>query len=145
VVGLGALAFWSLRVFARHHALPSPWPEPLLLEEDTVSIAPASSRGIPIQLPRPGGVRLELTVLKGEPVNVHVISFNEWQALTKAEGKTTKSGFRFAYSDFQATSTRHATLSGQLSEGPYFIVIENPTLGELSAPVDVKVKAVLQA
>jgi hypothetical protein len=36
-------------------------------------------------------------------------------------------------------------LSGQLSEGPYFIVIENPTLGELSAPVDVKVKAVLQA
>jgi len=65
--------------------------------------------------------------------------------LTKAEGKTRSSGFRFAYSDFQATGTRRATLSGHLTEGPYFIVIENPTLGELSAPVDVKVKAVLQS
>lgn len=142
--GLAALGFWPLRVFARHRAAPSLGSEPVLLEQDTVSIASASSKGIPIELPYPGNVRLELTVIKGEAVNVHVISFNEWKALTKAEGKTTSSGFHFTYSEFEATGTHHATLSGHLSEGPYFIVIENPTLGELSMPVDVAVKAMLR-
>jgi len=145
VVALAALAFWPLRVFAGHRAAPSLVPEPVLLEEDTISIAPASSKGIPIELPFPGQVRVELTVVKGEPVNAHVIDFNEWKALTKAAGKTTSTGFRFAYSDFQTTGTRHAALAGHLTAGPYFIVIENPSLGELSAPVDVKVKAILQS
>ena len=114
------------------------------LTDEKVSIAMASSRGLPIRLPVPGVLELEVTVIRGPRVNVHLISATDWDAFQKVEGRLLGGRFRFDFPEFQALATGQATLLGRVLDGPYFIIIENPTLGPTAAPCDVHVSASLR-
>jgi hypothetical protein len=109
---------------------------PTTLTDETVSVPTASSRGVPIRLPFPGVLELEVNAARGAQVNVHMISATDWSAFQKAEGRLLSGRFRFDFPEFQALATAQARLSGRLWEGPYFVVIENPTLGAGAAPPD---------
>ena len=95
-----------------------------LLMDERISIAMASSRGVPIRLPFAGVLELDVTVVGGPLVNVHLISATDWDAFQKAEGRVLGGRFRFDFPQLQALATGQARLLGRLSEGPYFIIIE---------------------
>lgn len=117
---------------------------PTPLTDETVSVPMASSRGVPIRLPFPGDLQLEVNVVGGARVNVHVISAADWSVVQKAEGRLLNRRFRFDFPALQALATAQAKLSEHLWEGPYFIVIENPTVGPAAPPDDVHVVASLR-
>jgi hypothetical protein len=118
---------------------------PSPIADETISVPPASSRGVPIWLPFSGELQLEVNVIEGAQVNVHVISAVDWNAFQKAEGRLLSGRFRFDFPEFQALTTAQARLSGRLLQGPYFVVIENPTLGASAAPpFEVRVRASLR-
>jgi hypothetical protein len=114
------------------------------LEEVVVSVARASSRGVPFVVPCTGAVLLEVSSQRGQAVNVHVVDAPQWTALQKAEGRLLNGRFHFDYPEFQALTATHARLSGQLLEGAYVIVVENAGVesGALKsdARVDVRVR-----
>ena len=118
---------------------------PTALTDETVSVPMASSRGVPIRLPFPGVLQLEVNVARGERVNVHVISATDWSAFQRAQGRLLRGRFHFDFPALQALWTAQASLSGRLWEGPYFVVIENPTMSAIAAPSDdVRVRASLR-
>jgi hypothetical protein len=118
---------------------------PITLADETVAVPMASSRGVPIRLSFPGILQIEVNVVGGAQVNVHVISASDWNALQKAEGRLLGGRFRFDFPELQALATSQARLSGRLWEGPYFIVIENPSLSAIAAPpYDVRVRVTLR-
>src|SRR5882724_2933727 len=98
------------------------------ITDETVSVPMASCRGIPIRLPFPGDLRLEVNVARGARVNVHVISEADWGVFQKAEGRLLNGRFRFDFLELQALATAQARLSERVWEGRYFIVVENPTV-----------------
>jgi hypothetical protein len=118
---------------------------PTTIADETVSVPLASSRGVPIWLPFPGDLQLDVSAIEDARVNVHVIRAVDWNPFQKAEGRLLSGRFRFDFPEFQALSTAQARLSGRLLEGPYIIVIENPTLAPSTAPpYDVYLRASLR-
>ncbi|MEO8903612.1 MAG: hypothetical protein ABI627_18995 [Polyangiaceae bacterium] len=117
---------------------------PIDVKNEIISVPAQHCRGVPIQLPYSGQMNLEVTVVKGEHVNVYVVNATDWSEFEKAE--TSFFGGKFHhYPAFQATRASRSRTSGALAEGAYFVVLENPTFGLLVDPsFDVEVKARLQ-
>jgi hypothetical protein len=107
---------------------------PTTLTDETVSVPMASSRGVPIRVPFPGVLQLQVNVAGAARVNVHVIGSADWEAFRKSEGRLLSGRFRFDFPEFQALAAAQARLSGRVWEGSYFVVVENPTLGPTDAP-----------
>ncbi|GAB4565577.1 MAG: hypothetical protein Tsb0020_16570 [Haliangiales bacterium] len=110
---------------------------PIDLRDEVVNLPASSWQGLPINLPYTGELSLQLQVLKGNEVNVFVIDKAE---ITQLEQDKQFSHFQ----DFNAEKTKTLKRSGRLSQGTYYIVLTDKTLGVLSADSsDIRVKATL--
>lgn len=117
---------------------------PLELENETVSVEAAHSRAIPVRLPYSGQLDLNVSVVKGEYVNVYVVDAAGWAAFKSAKQAFFGGKFNH-YPAFEATKTQRSHTHARLGAGAYYIVLENPTLGLLVADsFDVAVKARLE-
>jgi hypothetical protein len=144
----GGAGWFGLRILTGEReantALAAAVRAPIELTDETISVPATTARGIPLTLPYSGELRLEVNVVKGKHVNVYVIDTSAWNEFQQAHSALFGGKFH-RFMAFDGTESKQLRRSGKLSEGNYYIIIENPTLGILvESSFDVAVKATLR-
>lgn len=100
---------------------------PMVLREEVQSIPAASWKALPVRLPYQGTLRVDVTVLSGNDLDVYLVDEENWKRIEASAGE-----FKH-FPNFVATKTRKVQRSGMLDTGTYYIAIHDGTLGILSA------------
>jgi hypothetical protein len=94
--------------------------------KDSIEDLPASSfKALALTLPYTGTISVEVTVRKGNDIDVYVVSPDQIEKIKKKE--------RFTYFEgLQAQKTQNYRRSGRLEAGSYYLVLLDRSLGILS-------------
>jgi hypothetical protein len=112
----------------------------ITLRDETTNLPASSWRSIPAQLPYNGSLDVSLRVLRGNPLDVFLVTSSEMEAMKGTNDWTPYQGS----AEFRATKTATYHRTAPLNEGTYFIVLRDRSLGILSQSAsDVAVKIVL--
>lgn len=136
VVGLGGWFFLRMTVGedAADRVAATLVKAPIDLVDKVENISASSWTGIPINVPYAGELTVTVDVIRGNDEMVHLIEANQVEAY-KARKKY------MHMPAFEAQKTKTYKRSGRVAAGGYYLVIEDKTLGILSASTsDVKVK-----
>jgi hypothetical protein len=103
---------------------------------DVVENIPARSiKGIPLRLPYSGTLRIEVSVVRGNPVDIFLVSPSERDAVL-----SNKEFHHFGA--FEATKSSTYSREGQMQGGDYYLILRDQTLGILSSSSsDISIKA----
>jgi hypothetical protein len=111
---------------------------PMELKNSIESVTASSWKGFPIALPYTGTLTVEMTVVKGNEVNVYVVAPDQIEKIKEKRPFT-------HLLNFEANKTKNYRRSDRLSKGDYYLVVIDPTLGILSASAsDIKIQARLE-
>ncbi len=111
---------------------------PITLTDEVENISAASWKALPLGFTYSGTLSLTVDVVRGNPVDIYVISSDDLEKMKK------KQQFNH-FTNFMATKTKTYKRSARLGEGNYYLVLRDDTLGILSAASsDVKVVARLE-
>ncbi len=112
----------------------------ITLRDETTNLPANSWRSFPAQLPYNGSLDVSLRVIRGNPLDVFLVTSSEMEAM-----KGTNDWMPYQGSvDFRAVKTVTYHRTAPLNQGTYFIVLRDPSLGILSQSAsDVSVKIVL--
>jgi hypothetical protein len=112
---------------------------PIEVKNEVENLRAASWKAIALNLPYTGTVNIDLSVANGNPVDVFLTTPDQLEAMQKEQWSSV-----LAYTDFNATGTKLYRRSGRLTEGNYFLVVRDRSLGILSASAsDISVKVQL--
>jgi hypothetical protein len=112
---------------------------PIELRNEVQNLPASSWRGVPLNLPYSGTITVDLTVERGNPLDVFLTPSDQLEGM-KAE----QWGQVRVFSDFSAFKTKIYKRSAQLKQGSYYLVLRDTSLGILSASSsDVAVKVQL--
>jgi hypothetical protein len=112
--------------------------QPIELRNTIESVAANSFQGVALNLPYTGTLVVDLSVVKGNEVDVYVIAAGQLDAL-KAKKQFTH------FQDFAAQKTKTYRRSARIAAGAYYLVLMDRTLGILSASAsDIKTHARLE-
>lgn len=112
--------------------------QPIELKNSIENLKASSWQSLAITLPYSGTLSVQLSVLKGNEIDVYVMKSDQ------LENVKTKQGFKHA-TEFEALKTKNYNRSARLPSGSYYLVMFDKTLGVLSAKsTDVKVNVRLE-
>jgi hypothetical protein len=139
LAGLGWVASrWFLGGEATNRIVATVTQTPIEVYNAVENVAANSWRAVPISLPYGGRLTLSVDVKRGNEMDVFLLPPDEVDAL-KAE-KTFK-----VLSGFEAHDARTFRRSSKVSQGSYYVVLRDQSLGILSAgSSDVEVRARLE-
>jgi hypothetical protein len=90
-------------------------------------------------VPYSGTIEVNLAVVRGNPVDVFLTTPDQLDTMKKEDWSNVA-----VYSDFNATKTKTYRRTGQLSQGSYYLVMRDLSLGILSSSAsDISVKVQL--
>jgi hypothetical protein len=122
------LIYYSLGKRAATYVAASVTHQPVELQNSIVRVRASSTLAIPLALPYSGNVAIEVQVLRGNPVNVFVLTPQQFSNL--------RSGRRAqAVNNSREVNSRNYARSVSLQEGLYYLGLRDTTLGLLSAPI----------
>lgn len=111
---------------------------PIELKNGTETLPAASFRWDGLSLPYNGTLTIEVTVPKGNDLDIALVSESE------IENVKAKKQFRH-FSEFESNKTKNYRRSGRLKSGNYYLVFWDKSLGILSASsTDIKINARLE-
>ncbi len=109
------------------------------LKNEVQNLPAASWRAVALSLPYSGTISVDLTVERGNPLDVFLTTPDQLANMKKGQ----RNQFR-VYSGFTASKAKIYKRSGQLRQGDYCLVLRDTSLGVLSASSsDIAVKAQL--
>lgn len=112
---------------------------PVTVIEEVENLPAHSWKAVALNLPYGGTVEVNLQVVRGNPVDVFITTTDQVDAMKKEEWSSVR-----VFSDFNALKTQTYRRTGQLSQGNYYLVMRDLSLGILSAHAsDISVKVVL--
>lgn len=111
---------------------------PMELKDSIESVTASSWKGFPVTLPYTGTLTVDMTVVKGNELDVYVVAPDQIEKIKQKKEFT-------HVQNFEAQKTKNYRRSGRLPKGDYYLVVIDTTLGILSASAsDVKVHARLE-
>ena len=111
---------------------------PIDLRDSIENVRAASWQGIPIEVPYSGTLHVEFTVLDGNPQRVHLMDTSQIEAYRARETYQ-------HYAPFEAQESRTYRRASHILQGSYYLVVEDPSFGILSASAsDVKIHVRLE-
>jgi len=119
---------------------------PIELMDVQVSLPAHRWKKIPISVPRPGSLSIELSVTRGNPVDLALISADKLSNVEQANGVIHAENLRRAsLPAFKAVQTKDYNGAGEIDKGDFFVVLHDTTLGILSASKsDIEIHASLK-
>jgi hypothetical protein len=112
---------------------------PVTLNDEVENIHAASWKAIALNLPYSGNVTVNLSVVRGNPIDVFLVSTDQLETIKAGQWRNVQ-----VYSDFNATKSKAYRRTQRLSQGSYYLVLRDTSLGILSESAsDVSVKAEL--
>lgn len=129
ILAVGAVSGTTLlRAKATQPAPGEPADAPIALTDLVESLPPGSWKAVPLTLPHDGVLEVEVGVARGNPVNVFVTTPADMQEMLGDDLATVPH-----YPGFGATMTKRFARDGQLTAGNYYLVIQEPSVGQPSA------------
>ncbi len=108
---------------------------PIDLVDSVENVKASSWTGLPVNVPYDGNLVISVEVVNGNAQVIHLMSASE------IENYKARKSFRH-FPDFEADKSKVYKRSGRVAAGGYYLVVEDKTLGILSAGAsDVRVKA----
>jgi hypothetical protein len=101
---------------------------PINLRSEVENVPAASWKGIPFNTPYEGTVAITVHIVRGNPMDVLVVAPNQLDDL-----KSDNWGKVLAYTDFNAQKTQVYQRSARLTQGSYYLVLRDTSLGILSS------------
>jgi paraquat-inducible protein A len=119
---------------------------PTELNNSQVNLQAHHWQKIPLSVPHPGTLSIELRVMLGNPVDVALIPADQLSNVEQANGVIQAGNLlRASLPTFRAVQARIYNHTGQIDKGDFLIVLQDTTLGILSAPAsDIKIQAYLK-
>lgn len=112
----------------------------ITLTDETQNLRANSWRAIPVQPPYGGSLDVTLNVIHGNPLDVLLVDSSQMDVLKRTNDWRAVQG----NVDFSATKTTTYHRTAQISQGTYFLVMRDTSLGLLSfSSTDVGVKVTL--
>jgi len=112
----------------------------ITLLDETTNLPANSWRSIPAQLPYNGSLDVSLRVIRGNPLDVFLVTSSEMEAMKGTNDWSSYEG----NVEFRAVKTVTYHRTATLNEGTYLLVLRDPSLGIFSQSAsDVSVKIVL--
>ncbi len=112
---------------------------PITVKDAVENVPAASWKAVALNLPYSGTVDVNLEVVRGNPIDVFLTTTDQLETMKKEQWNQLR-----VYTDFNASKTKTYRRSGQLSQGSYYLVLRDTSLGilSMSAP-DISVKVQL--
>lgn len=109
--------------------------QPIDLRDEIQNLPANSIKWVPLTLPYSGTLHLEVRVIRGNPLEIHLVNPSEIESIKARKPYHSYTGF-----DAESTATYQREL--RIQSGTYMLVFLDPSLGILSASAsDVQVKA----
>ena len=109
---------------------------PMQLKDEIENVPAHSFRAIPFALPYSGNVTINIGVVHGNPMDVFVVPPDQLGNLQSLQWNQVRT-----YGNFNATKTQTYERTAQLTQGTYYVVLRDTSLGILSASAsDVSLK-----
>lgn len=100
--------------------------QPIELKNSIETLPAASIKGLGVNLPYAGSLLAEVSVVKGNEINIYVV------AADQIENVRSKKPFT-QFTEFEAAKAKNYKRTGRLAAGQYYLVLVDETLGILSA------------
>lgn len=112
---------------------------PITLQDEIQNLPASSWKALALNLPYSGTLSVNLEVVRGNPIDVFLTTTDELETMKKDQWNQVR-----VYMDFNASKTKTYRRSGQLSQGNYYLVLRDTSLGILSMSAsDISVKVQL--
>jgi hypothetical protein len=112
---------------------------PVTLTDEVENLPASSWKAVGLNVPYSGTIEVNLAVVRGNPVDVFLTTPDQLDTMKKEDWTNVK-----VYGDFNATKTKTYRRTGQLSQGSYYFVMRDMSLGILSSSAsDISVKVQL--
>ncbi len=112
---------------------------PITLQDETQNLPASSWKAVALNLPYSGTLNVNLEVVRGNPIDVFLTTTDQLENMKKAQWNQVR-----VYTDFNASKTKTYRRSGRLSQGSYYLVLRDTSLGILSMSAsDISVKVQL--
>jgi hypothetical protein len=136
------VAIWSVsNVEARTQSFRSVSRGPITVIDEVEHLPAPSWKTIPLSLPYSGSVTINVQVVRGNPIDVILITPDQFERVKRGEWKKIK-----ATGDLRQTHTKSYEQSTQITRGEYYLVIGDRYLGEPPLPpTDIAVKVRLNS
>jgi hypothetical protein len=125
------------------HPVPA---APIELNNSQVNLPAHHWQKIPLSVPQPGTLSIELRVMRGNPVDVALIPADQLSNVEQGIGVIQAGNLlRASLPAFRTAQARIYNHTSRIDKGEFLIVLQDTTLGILSAPAsDIKVHAYLK-
>jgi hypothetical protein len=112
---------------------------PITLKNEVQNLPANSWRAVSLNLPYSGAVNVSLEVVRGNPVDVFLVNANQLETIKKEDWHNVQ-----VVGDFNALKAKLYRRDVQLTQGGYYLVLRDTSLGILSASAsDISVKVEL--
>ncbi len=112
---------------------------PITVTDEVENIPASSWKAVGVNLPYSGTIDVNLQVVQGNPVDVFVVTPDQLDTMKKEDWTNLR-----VYENFNATKTKTYRRTAQLTQGSYYLVLRDTSLGILSAHAsDISVKVQL--
>jgi hypothetical protein len=112
---------------------------PIEVKNEVENLPATSWKGVALDLPYSGTVNVDVEVVRGNPIDVFLTTTDQLETMKKEQWNQLR-----VYTDFNASKTKTYRRSGQLSQGSYYLVLRDTSLGILSMSAsDISVKVQL--
>lgn len=112
---------------------------PVTLKDEVENLPASSVKSFGVNVSYGGTVVVTMEVVRGNPIDVFLTDADQLAAIQKNDWSNVKT-----YTDFNALKTKTYRRTGQLTQGSYYLVVRDTSLGILSSSAsDISVKVQL--
>jgi hypothetical protein len=112
---------------------------PVTVKDEVQNLAAASVKSFGLDVPYSGTVVVTIEVVRGNPIDVFLTDAEQLAAIQKNDWNNVRT-----FTDFDALKTKSYRRTGQLTQGSYYLVVRDTSLGILSLSTsDISVKVQL--
>jgi len=112
---------------------------PITLQDEVQNLPASSWKAVALNVSYSGTLNVNLEVVRGNPIDVFLTTTDQLETMKKEQWNQVR-----VYTDFNASKTKTYRRSGQLSQGNYYLVLRDTSLGILSLSAsDISVKVQL--
>jgi len=141
LVGLLLMVILFIRIAEKQRPQLPPAAQhlPLTLVDEVEHLTPLAWKAIPMALHNSGIIKIEIRVVRGNPIDAFLTTSDQLDIPTKIEWNTLK-----AFRDISATGTRTFRWTGRLEKGGFYVVVRDMTVAVPTTPTsDISVKVLL--
>ncbi len=108
---------------------------PITLQDEVQNLPASSWKAVALDLPYSGTVNVNLEVVRGNPVDVFLTTPDQLEPMKEEQWNQVR-----IYTDFNASQTKTYERIARLTQGNYFLVLRDTSLGTSASDVSVKVQ-----